>query len=274
MRVQAAVGARLCGVTAAPSVLVDFGGRLAELGWVTDLWIAGSLATGDYVPGVSDLDLVAIVDGPVDDVREAALVRLHGKLDRGVAAGADLGCVYVDDRAVVDSSVLHPTWTHGVLVHRILSGITRAELVRHGSAQFGRPPAAVLPSMSDDDVREAARAEVCGYWAWASRRPWVWLDPVIAELGLTGMARGRHALQNARLLTKTEAIDQACAPEWFDQPAPCSSTRRTHAVTTCAHSLDRVARRPQDCQGDLPRSGAPPLTATIGRTARPAAAIR
>jgi hypothetical protein len=28
----------------------------------------------------------------------------------------------------------HPTWTHGQVVDRILSGITRAELVRHGYA--------------------------------------------------------------------------------------------------------------------------------------------
>lgn len=211
----AAIAARLCQVTAAPSVLIDFGRRLAELGWVTDLWIAGSLAAGDYVPGVSDLDLVAIVDGPVDDVREAVLVRLHDELDRGAAAGTDLGCVYVDDRVVADPAVLHPTWTHGVLVRRILSGMTRAELVRHGTAQFGRAPATVMPPMSDDDLREATRAEVCGYWAWAARRPWIWLDPVIADLGLTGMARGRHTLRTGRLLTKTEAIDQARAPEWL-----------------------------------------------------------
>ena len=196
-------------------MLLEFGARLAEFGWVTDLWIAGSLATGDYVPGVSDLDLVALVRGPIDEVRVAALASIHTELDRGVAAGADLGCTYVEDHAVGDPDLRHPTWTHGALVHRALSGITRAELVRHGSAQFGRPPAAVLPPMSDDDVREAARAEVCGDWAWAARRPWIWLDPVIADLGLTGMARGRHALQTGQLLTKTEAIGQAQAPEWL-----------------------------------------------------------
>jgi hypothetical protein len=42
--------------------LSAFGDRLRELGWVTDLWVAGSLATGDHVPGVSDVDLVAVVD--------------------------------------------------------------------------------------------------------------------------------------------------------------------------------------------------------------------
>lgn len=202
-------------VAASPSVLTAFAVRLEELGWISDLWIAGSLATGDHVPGVSDLDLVAVVDGPVGKAREAVLKSLHAELDRGIAAGAHLGCAYLDQVAVDDVMRRHPTWTHGTLVRRTLSGITRAELVRHGWASFGRPPATVLPPMSDDDVRRAARAEVGGYWAWAARRPWMWLDPVVVDLGLTGMARARYAVRTGRLLTKSAAIDQAHAPEWL-----------------------------------------------------------
>jgi hypothetical protein len=93
--------------------------------------------------------------------------------------------------------------------------VTRAELVRHGFAVLGRPPAAVLPEMTDDDVRRAAGAELCGYWAQAVRRPLWWLNPVIADLGLTSMARGRHALQTGQLLTKTQAIERAHAPAWL-----------------------------------------------------------
>ncbi|HEX5090130.1 MAG TPA: nucleotidyltransferase domain-containing protein [Nocardioides sp.] len=197
------------------AVLDAFGDRLSKLGWVSDLWVGGSLATGDHLPGVSDMDLVALVDGRVDADRQSSLAAVHRELDSGVAAGADLGCVYVDARELADAEARHPTWTHGALVQRILSGISRAELVRHGRAQFGRPPADVLPPMSDDDVREAARAEVCGYWAWAARRPAMWLDPVVADLGLTGMARGRYALITGRLLTKSEAVEQARAPQWL-----------------------------------------------------------
>jgi hypothetical protein len=96
--------------------------RLVELGWVLDLFVAGSLATGDYVPGVSDLDLVALTDRPTDELRQAILTQLHQDLDRRVAAGFDLGCVYVDVNKLPDGDALHPTWTHGSLVHRILSG--------------------------------------------------------------------------------------------------------------------------------------------------------
>ncbi|GAA2135639.1 nucleotidyltransferase domain-containing protein [Nocardioides koreensis] len=202
-------------MTALPPAVTSLRSRLDELGWVKDLLVAGSLATGDYVPGVSDLDLVAIVDGPVDAVREAALVDLHQGLDSGPAAGAQLGCAYVAESTIPLLDAVHPTWTHAQFVHRRLSGIARAELVHHGFAVCGRPPGAVLPPMTDDQVRAAARAELAGYWAWASRRPWMWLDPVIADLGLTAMARGRYTMRTGRLLTKTEAIEQAHAPDWL-----------------------------------------------------------
>jgi len=198
-----------------PPAVNHLAGRLGGLGWVTELLVAGSLATGDYVPGVSDLDLVALVDGPVGPERQEILAGLHRELDDGEAKELDLGCVYVDAGRLTDLAALHPTWTHGSLVQRILSGVTRAELVRHGFAVLGRPPAAVLPEMTDDDVRSAARAELCGYWALATRRPLWWLSPVIADLGLTSMARGRHALRTGQLLTKTRAIDQAHAPAWL-----------------------------------------------------------
>ncbi|MEV4313054.1 nucleotidyltransferase domain-containing protein [Actinocrispum sp. NPDC049592] len=201
-------------MTSVPAV-AEFGRRLTELGWVTELYVGGSLATGDYVPGVSDLDLVALTDGPVDTSRQAALTALHQELDEGAASGLDLGCVYVETAKLADTAMKHPTWTHGRLVRRILSGISRAELVRHGYAVFGRPPESVLPPMTGDDIRAAARAELTGYWTWAARRPHLWLDPTIADLGLTSMARGRHALRHGALLTKTQAVGQAHAPAWL-----------------------------------------------------------
>ena len=173
-------------VPPAVGVLAD---RLAGLGWVTGLLVAGSLATGDYVPGVSDLDLVALTEGPVGRPRQEVLTGLHRDLDHGAARGLNLGCMYVDAGRLADAAALHPVWTHGMLVHRSLSGVTRAELVRHGFAVLGRPPSAVLPDMTDDDVRQAARAELCGYWAWA-----IDVSPRSAITGLSHIS-GRRVAQ-------------------------------------------------------------------------------
>jgi hypothetical protein len=217
-------------MTYVPPVVRDLAERLDALGWVTDLMVAGSLATGDYIPGVSDLDLVALTDGPVGATRQESLASLHRELDQGVAQGFDLGCVYVDAGMLADLAAPHPTWTHGSLVQRVLSAVTRAELVRHGFAVLGRPPTAVLPLVTDDDIRRAAYAELRGYWARAARRPLWWLDPVIADLGLTSMARGRYALQTGQLLTKTQAIEQAHAPAWLKEQL--RARRRGEQVTS------------------------------------------
>jgi hypothetical protein len=66
------------------------------------------------------------------------------------------GCQYVDAGRLADLGALHPTWIHGSLVQRSLSGVTRAERV----PSLGRPSAAVLPEVTDDDVRRAARGAV------------------------------------------------------------------------------------------------------------------
>ena len=76
--------------------------------------MGGSAATGDYRVGVSDLDLVALVDGPIVADREAAVVAMHSELDATEAHGADLGCVYVAETSLADIAMRHPTWTHGV----------------------------------------------------------------------------------------------------------------------------------------------------------------
>ncbi|WP_182523630.1 nucleotidyltransferase domain-containing protein [Nocardioides dongkuii] len=225
--------------------------HLRSLGWVTDLFVGGSAATGDHRPGVSDLDLVALVDRPIDGERRSALVAVHRDLDARFAE-ASLGCIYVVAASLFDPVARHPTWTHGALVDRALSGIVRAELDRHGFAVLGRPPQTVLPPMSDDDVRRAAQAELTGYWAAAVCRPWWWLDPVITDLGLTSMARGRHALATGSLLTKTAAIEVAEVPEWLRSDlrarrdgSPAKSPRlRTAWIAWCdARRTTAAARR-------------------------------
>ena len=198
-----------------PPAVVELAERLQALGWVRDLLVAGSLATGDHVVGVSDIDLVAVVDGPVDAGRLTALTAVHRGLDTGAGAGADLGCVYVDSARRLDPALRHPTWTHGAMTRRVLSGITRAELVRHGFTVAGRAPRELFPAMSADDVRAAARAELSGYWTWAARRPWLWLDRWLPDLSLTSMARARHTLATGDLLTKTRAVEEAAAPGWL-----------------------------------------------------------
>jgi hypothetical protein len=190
--------------------------HLTRLGFVDALWVGGSLATGDYVPGVSDLDLVAVASQPLSGDMLKRVVEVHEQLDVGLAHGVDLGCQYADAARLLDPAARHPTWTHGELLDRTVSLVTRAELVLHGYAVLGPSPQELLPPVTPDDVRDAARAELTDYWSYAARRPQMfWRLPVMADLGLTAMARGRHALTTGELLTKSAAIEQVHAPDWL-----------------------------------------------------------
>jgi len=197
-------------------VLREFGRLLEAAGVVEALWVAGSLATGDYVLGVSDLDLVAVTSRPLLDQTLAQVVRIHGELDAGPAKGMDLGCQYVNVDRLLDVTVEHPTWTHGEMLDRVVSRVTRAELVLHGYPVLGPPPPEMLPTVTRDEVGAAAEAELAGYWSYAARRPQMFLRlPVMVDLGLTSMARARYAIATGELLTKTAAIEQARAPAWL-----------------------------------------------------------
>jgi hypothetical protein len=70
-------------VATSPPVVDRLADQLTALGWVTDLLVAGSLATGDYTAGISDLHLVAVVDAPLDPTRQAHLSVIHRHLDGG-----------------------------------------------------------------------------------------------------------------------------------------------------------------------------------------------
>ena len=202
------------------------------------------------MPGVSDLDLVAVVDSPVDADRLSVIAALHRELDQGPGRGIKLGCIYVEASRLLNLDARHPTWTHGSLVHRALSRIARAELIGCGVIVFGRRPLDVLTAMSHDDVREAARVELTGKWAWTVRHPLMWLDPVLADLSLISMARGRHTLRTGELLTKTRAVDEADAPAWLiDQ-----MRARRHGQGVTSPRLRMAVLAWQDARGTVARA--------------------
>jgi hypothetical protein len=205
--------------------------HLARISEIEAVWAGGSLATGDYFPGVSDLDLVALTRGSVPAHVVAQIAALHADLDSNVAAGLSLGCQYTDPAGLSDPTRLCPTWTHGRLIHRGVSLVTRVELAEHGFALAGPSPSEVLPPETRTMAAQAGRQELLGYWSWAARHPGMfWRLPVMVDLGLTAMARGRHAMRHGRLLTKSSAIEASNAPEWLKDQM--RARRRGEPVTS------------------------------------------
>jgi Nucleotidyltransferase domain len=186
-----------------PAEAEVFRSRLPE---VVGLYAGGSLALGDYRPGVSDLDLVAVVPSVLDAGRQRDLERLHQQLVADVPAAVRLHCVYVARPLVEQVEREHPTWASGELYPRPLGGIARAELHRHGLVLAGPPVAEVFPPVTSADLRTAVRLELSGYWTRAVGRRKAWLQDVYVDLGPLVLARAEVALTEDRLITKAEAL--------------------------------------------------------------------
>src|SRR5919107_4174491 len=116
-------------------------------GVVLGLCVGGSLATGDYRPGVSDIDAVALIDRAPNRATRSVLTEAHQRLAQDVDGGEAVHCVYVPSSDAVDVTSKHWTWAFGELFRRPLSAIARAELLTDPIVVFGPKPSSWLPPM-------------------------------------------------------------------------------------------------------------------------------
>lgn len=188
-------------LVAAPSV-VTFDQAPGEIkGFVEGLYVGGSLASGDYRPGTSDIDAVALVRGAPTPAVRTRLVEIHREF-----VEHKLHCVYVPRGETADVSRRHWTWASGELYRRPFSGVGRAELLADPVVVRGAAPSAWLPPMGVEELRRAARQELAGYWARAVRKRAIWREDVYVDIGLTTLARAEATMNQGVLITKTAAI--------------------------------------------------------------------
>lgn len=138
----------------------------------------GSMATGGFRPGLSDIDLLAIIDRPLTEAQTHSLVRLVSNADLGDAAGLDLD-------VVTASTARHPTPAPPLELH-----VGRGPGLEIERRLPGAPDLLAELSMARQDGRAlvgAAPTEVLG--------------PVPAEWVT---ARGRHWLHTWQSLTDDE----------------------------------------------------------------------
>lgn len=222
-------------------VVASFAHAVRPVAGVLGFYAGGSLASGDFQPGRSDLDLVAVVAAELGDRRREQLRSLHERTRRLDPSAAKLHCVYVPVGDVEDVAAEHLTWAHGELYRRELSGIGRAELLRSGITVLGPDPAELLPPVDAAALRAAARREVRVYWPTAVRKPWLWWDDAIVDLGLLTLARAEATLTEGRLITKREALTRLDRLG-VDRELAQEITRRRHGLPVTLSAAQRVRR--------------------------------
>jgi Nucleotidyltransferase domain len=171
------------------------------------LWAHGSLALGDYQPGRSDLDLVALVGEHIGDAQRARLQRTHEALIRDEELADKLHCSYVVSSQLPDIGRSHVTWAMGELYERRVSPISRRELRQGGLCLHGPAPGTVVPPITDQELADYVRADLRDYWYPKTGKPALWLRDIWVDLGLLTLARASVTLRDGRLISKREALD-------------------------------------------------------------------
>jgi hypothetical protein len=173
---------------------------------LTALWAHGSLALGDYQPGRSDLDLIALVEAAPAPAQQEDLQRVHQALHDQVPLAQKLHCTYVARAEWADTSQDHLTWAHGELFARPVSPVSRRELHLGGLVLHGPAPATVVPPVTDQELADYIRADLRGNWYPATERADHWRQDIWVDVGLLTFARATVTLRDGRLVTKREAL--------------------------------------------------------------------
>jgi hypothetical protein len=171
------------------------------------LWAHGSLALGDFQPGRSDLDLVALVAATITSPQRDELERVHEALISELPLAEKLHCSYVPRSGLADVSRTHVTWAQSELLDRTVSPVSRRELSLGGLCLFGPGPADLIPPVTDQELADYIRADLRDFWYPATARPEPWLRDIWVDLGLLTLARATVTLQQGRLITKKEALE-------------------------------------------------------------------
>lgn len=174
---------------------------------LTALWAHGSLALGDYRPGRSDLDLIALVETEIDPAGRDRLRSLHRAVRKELPAADKLHCTYVARPALGDVARRHTTWAHNKLFTRPISPVSRRELLTGNLSLYGPAPAGILPPVPDAELAAFIRADLRGFWYPATAKRLPWLADIWVDLGLLTLARAAVTLRDGTLITKGEALD-------------------------------------------------------------------
>jgi hypothetical protein len=211
------------------------------------LWAHGSLALGDFRPGRSDLDLVALIHAAPTEAQEQDLRRMHEELAGQEPLAEKLHCSYVVQGELADTGRDHLTWAHNELFARPVSPVTRRELCQGGLTLLGPSPATVVPPVTDPDLKEYVLADLRDYWYPHAARADLWLRDIWVDLGLLTFARATVTLTDGRLITKREALEVLAG---LDAPARVLRDIYQRRYATAEPMTDDWRAR----RGDLARS--------------------
>jgi hypothetical protein len=185
-------------------------------------YLFGSAVMGDYDPGISDVDTVAVLRSDPTTTQLASLARLHSRIVEETPEWEDrVEVVYLSSRALATfrtASSAAARISPGEPFHAIEVDHTWLidwyPLREVGVALSGPPIASVVPVISREEYVGAVRRHMS---AWSD---WTGALPTRAEQAyvILTMCRGLRTWRTAEHISKREAARWACevVPEYAD----------------------------------------------------------
>jgi hypothetical protein len=140
------------------------------------VYLRGSLATGDFIPETSDMDVLAVTERPVDDAAFAALAALHKQLAALPNPYANrLEIAYIDRQALkrFESGLRHPTLGQGESLawseHHDNWLLERWVVRKHGVALQGPNPQTLIDPIASEDIIASVRGRLRDWVDWANQ---------------------------------------------------------------------------------------------------------
>lgn len=215
-------------------------------GKVRSVVLYGSLATADFIPGTSDVDLLVVVDGPLSAAETQALEQVVRTADLGTASGVDVHVVtsaVALDPAASPALELHLGRYGRSTVVEVARKVAEAQdllpelsLARATARRLlGAEPRDVLGAVPTERVRQRGR-----YWltVWQDRTD----DDQSAALMVLTACRIWHFAVEGTHCSKVEAAQWALGRNRA-LPVVAQALRR--------HTVDPDAPVDEECIGQL-----------------------
>lgn len=190
------------------------------------LYLSGSLSSGDFDPGSSDIDFLVVTVGALPEATLAVLRDMHARIAAGRQPWATrLEGVYWPRAALRrhdPADARHPTigvdWAFGPGEHGPNWVIERRIVRERGVTVWGPPPRTLIDPVSPDALRAATLDTVLDRWPPRLRDPeWLRTREYQAFAILT-MCRALYTLEQGEVASKSVAA--AWARDRLEQPWP------------------------------------------------------
>jgi len=172
------------------------------------LYLGGSFSLGDFWEATSDLDFLAVTDGPLSPEDLLAIGLLHRELLQTHRLASRLEGDYAPRQTLIaeGTTVPVPGCERGIFLPRVgevmLSADNIYNLREQGIAFAGPPPCQALPAVSREQVRAAVRTMLAeGHGTCES--------PHEAADNLLSLCRSLCALETGEPTTKSQGADWA-----------------------------------------------------------------